>query len=234
MKYKDVLKSWLTWFRAWNYKVISQVLALIISVFSLYYAHEANLISENNRTDIRELNKLNIMPIIDLRLHLDSSNKTPPYIEITNSGPIDIIQLEIKLIELRYSTKKEKIHLAGSGSDVNWKFTSLNVNQSRQIEIPSPWFEYNYYEKLSKLNNEPIENIVIEAYISFRREPNLKLYERRAFYFLDSDGKIKNEKNIYDIPKFQYILTAVLETKIDHNLTEGNLYISNDTLHDIK
>lgn len=209
-------------------KHISQIISILISIAALYFAWEANKISRHNRTDLRAIERLDLTPVIQFRAHFGS---VEPFFEITNLGPIEPVQIEIQLFELRYNPDVGEIKFAITGSEATWKFPKLNLNKSKQIKIPKEWYSPKIWLDKSKVTKLPIQNFVVEVLVSFRREPDLELFEKRAFYFHDAKGNKVKENNIPHKVEYAEILAAVLNSRTAIYLRDISKKMATDILH---
>ena len=212
--------------------VIAPIIAIIISGFALYYAREANTISKKNREDYREVEKLNLAPKILFRANFGTHEKIPAHIFIKNIGPIEAIHITVRLLELRYIPNPKPRLAAITGTEDIFNIPNLTPEKHHSFKIPEH-LNYNYFNELSRLSNIPIEHFIIEAYISYRKEPDRKPFSFRTFYFFDKNGNIIPERNIIDREEYKDILEYIYKTKIDKNLIEDLDIMTTDILHPV-
>lgn len=212
--------------------IIIPIITVIISGFALYYAHEANVISKKNRDDYRSVEKLNLAPEILFRANFGTHEKIPAHIFIKNIGPIEAIHITARLLELRYIPNPNPRLAAITGSKDIFNIPNLAPGKHHTFQIPENW-NYKHFHKLREGADIPIEHFIIEAYISYQREPDRKFFNFRAFYFFDKDGNIIPERNIINREEYKDILEYIYKTKIDKNLIEDLNRMTTDILHSV-
>jgi len=212
--------------KTWLGKNWISLLALVIAIASARFAYEQTKIT-------KRIKHLHVEPEVVFRANFKSSPGRPPYIKLTNLGPIKAVQVEIQFYELRYYPDAKKIRLAVFGSDTHWKIQELDVNESEYFEIPHSWIDGKYYLELAALEKKKVEDFVMEAYITYRRESDLKIYKKRSFYFFDSQGNILTENNITDKENYKQVLNSVYETRLGQISRRMEKLMYSDILHDL-
>lgn len=205
-------------------KICATTAPIIISLFALGYAMKANDTS-------RIIATLDLAPKIQFRLNF-KTQKTTPYIFIKNIGPIEAIHITVELLELRYIPNPKDRLAALSGSEDKFNIPNLAPGKSYRLKIPEKW-NHNHFHKLSKWANLPIEHFIIEAFISYRKEPDRKSFKFRVFYFFDKNGKIISESNAKGREEYKNMLAYLYKTKIDIFLIEGGEGAETDILHPV-
>ncbi len=197
--------------------VVVPIIAVIISGFALHYAREANTLSKKNRKDYRMVEKLNLVPKILFRANFGTHEKIPAHIFIKNIGPIEAIHITVRLLELRYIPNPKPRLAAITGTDDIFNIPNLIPEKPHSFKIPEKW-NYNYFHTLSKEANIPIEHFIIEAFISYRKEPDRTQFNFRAFYFFDNNGNIIPGRNMTGREEYEDMLDYLYKTRIDKYL----------------
>ena len=177
---------------SWGFKVdtgaIIGLAALIVSFIALNKADDANRIANKAIEDTRSIEKLDLEPEISLDMEFRRIKDRQPHLLISNYGPIDAIQLTIQFHFLRYDSVSENIRLYMSATGRPWTLAKLEAMESKFFTLPPELLE------TSRLP-EPANYHVMEACITFRREPDRKFFGGRAFYFINPEGRWVSERD---------------------------------------
>jgi len=161
--------------------------ALFVSFRSCSIAEDANMIAEKARNDVRAIEKLDLEPLIIFRMEFREIKDYPPHLAVTTLGPIEALQISIQLSAMSYDSIRGKIRTSSSWSEVQWSIAKLEIMQPKYFTLPRYWLEI-------RSNLIPIPD-VMEACIVYRRDPDLKAYGRRAFYFFNREGRWVSERD---------------------------------------
>jgi len=155
------------------------ILAILISVGSLYYSYQSNKIAENSFY-------LNLKPIVLADFFVDNFKKEYA-IKITNDGSNPVHELRIKSLARLVSENRKEI-LISSNSEKYWHYVEkLEPRDSIKFDIK--------YEELKNTfalsENMPNENVlsVHLFYITFRRLPDRSVYTIKKYLLLYSNPK---------------------------------------------
>lgn len=209
--------------------IIVPIITVIISIVALYSARKANIISKKNRDDYRLVEKLDLAPEILFRANFGTHEKIPANIFIKNIGPIEAINVTVRLLELRYIPNPNPRLMAVTGSKDIFNVPNLSPRKHHNFKIPENW-NYKYFHKVQEMRGIPIEHFIIEAFISYQKEPTRELFNFRTFYFFEKDGNIISEKVIINNEEYKDMLDYIYKTKIDKNLIDDS-YMQTDILH---
>jgi hypothetical protein len=203
----------------------------IFSLAALYFSCQANNIAKESNEEERQISKQYFEPAVHLRADISNADGSRPHIILTNEGPIKATLLELRIYELRYDMNKHKIDYAIAKE--SWKHDGLNPNESRAFIMWGNWLSYEYYKGLSTTEKRPIEHYILEAYLSYHRDSDLRFYQRRAFYFFDSDGHILRENDVLNNAAFSDVLAAARTSRLDSMLAETSTKLNTDILHSV-
>jgi len=201
----------------------------ILSLAALYFSCQANNIAKESSVEERQISKQFLEPSVHLRANMSNVEGSRPHIILTNEGPIKATLIELRIYELRYDMNKHKMDSAVIKE--SWKHDSLNPNESRTFILWGNWLKYEYYKGLSTTERRPIEHYVLEAYLSYHRDSDLRFYQRRAFYFFDPDGHILKENDVLNSTVFSDVLAAARTSRLDSMLAETSIRLNTDIMH---
>jgi len=178
------------------------------------------------RRDAAKVNKLDLRPELTVYARLYQDGTATPYIDITNKGPVDAVQVEIGLYVLRYSPERKKIMLGGTTGELQWTFERLPHLKATTLKVS----ELDLYSLFPALDSEEKGNQAVELRLTYRREVDLKQYTASAFYFMNEEGRFVSEgdpsvdSEIYEpIRKTVFTKQAVL-TRRNFPLIENILH----------
>jgi len=176
------------WKKSWV-SISLHITAILVAGSALLVSSRSCSVAEQASNDIRAIERLDLEPLISFDMEFRQIKKYPPHLVLTNLGPIDAVQVSIQLVAMRYDSLKNIIRIRTFGSEVQWSISKLEVMQPKYFTIPQHWVETN-----SRIA-EPPEHNVIEACIVYRRDPDRKIYGRRALYFINPEGMWVSERD---------------------------------------
>jgi len=203
----------------------------VFSLAALYFSCQANNIAKEISQEEKQISRQFLEPTIHLRANISNVDGSRPHVILTNDSPIKATLLELKIYELRYDMNKHKIDY--SVTKESWKYDSLNPKESRTFILWGNWLNYEYYKGLSTTERRPIEHYILEAYLSYHRDSDHRFYQRRAFYFFDSDGHILKENDVLNNTVFSDVLAAARTSRLDSMLAETSTKLNTDIMHSI-
>lgn len=202
---------------------LSEIIALIAVVISTIAIRQSHLA----RRDARILDKLDFRPTLSLRAQLHGIDKIPAHINIKNKGAVDAIQVQIKFYFLKYLPYKKKVGAAATGSDLQWTIDRLPPLKQVNIKIN----ETSLATLLPAINTEEHYRI-LEIFLTYRRDVDLRKYSESAFYFVNPEGKWVGEQSSSLNPEtYNPIKEAVFN---QFNIQPDLLDMSPDKLHSLR
>jgi hypothetical protein len=201
------------------------IVALFISFLSFYQSclarKEARLISGLDlRPDIRltsDFKRIKIAKNIGKEIQ-----EKEPYFLIENNGPIDAIQLEVQMFMHKYSPDTDRLEQGVTGSWWHWVIEKLPPLKSKVFPIDSGIYIY-------PTSTSPSWHYVLEIRLSYRRNPDLHMFSKRAFYFVGPQGFWVSEHDSSTLNTEQYI--PIVRAAIGGKAWEP-MWRYNDILHD--
>jgi len=208
-----------------SFGIISSFIIAFISLFfsfkSLDIAQRSLSVSEGVREDSRKVEQLDLKPEIRFNTEFRRINDIPPHFTISNLGPIDAVQIVVEFMAHYYDLSGDRFISTG-GTEELTKIVNLPPMQSRSFEISEHFLNVN-----SRLH-EPLQNNIIEARISYRKDPDRELFVKRALYFINPEGRWVTEiDNSLEGEEYLKMKEGVLERFIDFDYYRG------DILHDV-
>ncbi len=151
----------------WLIKNGISLLALIISIFALYYTHKQNSLAS-------KLAHLHIEPVINT--YFDLPKEKNPIFVIANEGDIPAVSVSVGNRVFIFDKNTEKIL---SAAEVGRIFSSGAI--FRESLKPSE------YENMELLKVSPQERLIVvyEFFIKYFREKDMKEFERTEYFFID-------------------------------------------------
>lgn len=199
------------------------ILGLWVSIRALGISNQSLNISEGVRNDNRRVEKLDLEPEIYFSATLKENKDAniPPHFVIGNIGPVEAVQVEIQFITHYYNGVSGTIGVSGMSSEEHWSIDEL-FPLDYSAHVVSKFF----LDTNARLY-EPIEHNIIEARILYRRNPDRKLFVKRAFYFISPEG-------IW-VPENSSALKSDIYSKMKQELLEtyGEIPKTHDILHDV-
>jgi hypothetical protein len=168
--------------RHWLVKNWDKSLTIMISLIALIVAVHANCISSRSNAITYGLSKVDLRPIIELHTLFKSIGNIGPHFTLTNVGPVEAQQIEIKMYSHRFSEKTETVHISVSGSENDVLIGELNPQETKGFNFSDGWLNTNARVAL------PPQNNIMELRITYRRPQDLKEYVESAYYFVDPAG----------------------------------------------
>lgn len=154
------------------------IFALIVSIYSL-------IISIGVSKDYRKVEGLDIEPEIRFIVSLVD----PPSFSISNVGRTEAIRVVVHFVFHRYNPESKEIIVSSCGN----KQQIFIIEQLSSMETKT----FDFSEQMLSVNKgliKPEGKDVVEAIITYMRNPDRKVFIRRTIYFVDSEGKWWNER----------------------------------------
>lgn len=153
------------------------VAALAVSIWS---AHVATRDSEVTR----RLSKLEFHPVLELQTVLNPVGNITPFWQVTNTGPVEAVQVKVQFFTHWYSSKLDMIQIAGKtgGPGTTSIIETIKPQEVKGFEFPRGFLDTN-----ARLYDPPQHNI-LEILITYRRPQDLNEYSESAYYFVNADG----------------------------------------------
>jgi len=194
-----------------SFGIISSFIIAFISLFfsfkSLDIAQRSLSVSEGVREDSRKVEQLDLKP--EIRFNTEFRRI------------IDAVQIVVEFMAHYYDLSGDRFISTG-GTEELTKIVNLPPMQSRSFEISEHFLNVN-----SRLH-EPLQNNIIEARISYRKDPDRELFVKRALYFINPEGRWVTEiDNSLEGEEYLKMKEGVLERFIDFDYYRG------DILHDV-
>lgn len=205
---------------------ILALVSLLIAYSSLNVAREALKVSQVARDDVRAISKLGLEPKLELDTNFRTDIGYPRAFWITNSGPVEALQIEVHLITYRYDGSIIKVVGYGTGTDEHYQADKIDPFRSGFFPFKEIFLDVN--ARIQK----PAQHNAFEIRISYRRPPDMTYYTESAYYFVNPDGDWVNENNGSLVPeRYNPIMKAVKSAS--QKLTLEGLKGGKDWLHPI-
>lgn len=198
------------------------ILALLVSIKSCSIANSSLNASTESNENYKKVEKLELNPEIKFNINFEGIKGSPPYFTIQNFGPIDATQVVVELVINRYDQEKDRFINIFS-TDQRVVINNLSTLQSKSYEISQHFLDVN--SRLGK----PLNQNVIEARISYRKEPDLQLFIKRAFYFIDPAGKWVGENN----NNLKDEIYSIMKESLLNKFNDTGILFHGDALHDL-
>jgi hypothetical protein len=111
-----------------------------------------------------------------------SVGKIPSHWELTNTGPVEAIQIKVEMISYRYFPEKQKFLMALKDSSNTTTISKIAPQETKSYRFLEGWLDAN-----ARLRDPPQCN-VMEIRVTYRRPQDLEEYSESAYYFVDPDG----------------------------------------------
>jgi len=136
----------------------------------------------SNHELTRRLEKLDFRPGIRLTTFFSPVKDNPSYLTITNTGPVEAVQIRIRMFTHRYFSKTGTVRMSLNNSLHDIDAGKLTPRESKDYIFNDTWLNIN-----ARLIQPPEHNIM-EIQITYRRPQDLKEYDESAFYFVNPKG----------------------------------------------
>jgi len=153
-----------------------------VSLVALSISGWSALLSTRNSEVTHRLAKLDFRPILRLNTLFVSVGKIHPHWELTNTGPVEAVQVEVQLISHRYFPVTEKIQVSMTGSDTVTSISTVAPQETKSCVFPKGWLDTNVRLQ------DPAQCNIMEILLTYRRPQDLKEYSESAYYFVDPKG----------------------------------------------
>jgi len=201
--------------KKFGYAELLSLIAIIVSALAVWFGYLA-------RQDSRIISGLELKPSIKVNANINKNKFEKYHILIHNSGPIEALQLEAKLITHRYFEKTKDIRVSGTGSESSFAIAKLEPLKTAIFEIPEHFLYVN------AMLHEPKEHNVLELRVTYRRSPDFMIFSESAFYFVNPDGLWVSESSsslnpeVYEIVK--QAAYQMLSRDVPLNIGSDRLY----------
>lgn len=156
------------------------VIALGVACWSATTAHKASDLS-------RTLAKLDFRPDVRIHSRFQDIARFPPHVSLTNIGPVDAVQVTVKMYSHRYFPSLGKISFTLECSENNAFFERIEPRGREVVKFREGWLDSN-----ARVQVPPQHNI-LEIRIEYRRDQDLEAFNFSAFYYVNSDGRWVSE-----------------------------------------
>jgi hypothetical protein len=184
------------------------LIAVIISLVSLYFSYQSDKIARDALGITRATNKLDLEPKLQIDEYM--GKKRPTYLRFFNDGPIPAMHVTVQLFHLGYNQNKKAIAIGISDSPYNFYFASIQPKSSvmmpLDLEILTDRYILSYADAPKK--EQPYYNDILEVRVRYYREADGKPFGGRKFFFRTSEGEWARE-NQNSFPR--EILAAALK-----------------------
>jgi hypothetical protein len=141
--------------------------------------------AESTLSDVRVVNRLGLVPEINADLRLDPlklANRTiPPQLDLVNRGPVDAVNIEIRLIALQQKARLSPGFVAVADSSNSWRIDRLGPGKSISIVVEHPIHKFFGW-------SGPPEGRVIVLHVVCTRDPDRRSqYGGAKFFFFDPE-----------------------------------------------
>lgn len=207
------MKHKIVWFeKKFGY---SEIIALVAIGFSLIAIWQAHL----SRKDARLISRLDLRPNIRLssdfkrikiakKINQKEIKEKGPYFLIENNGSLDAIQLEVQIFMYNYSPEKGGLKGGVTASMYHWVIEKLPPLKSKVFPIN----EWIYTQPTA---HPPLWTCVLEIRITYRRNPDLHKFLKRAFYFVGPQDfwVSESDRSTLNTERYKPIVRAVIGKK---------------------
>jgi hypothetical protein len=153
-----------------------------ISFIALLISGWSASLSTRNSEVTRRLSKLGFRPVLRLETLLRPAGKSLPHWQLTNTGPLEAVQIKVQMILHRYfpETKMVQGHVTAT-----WNTSAIPKLEPQETKAYA--FREGFLETESRIQNPPQYNIM-EILLTYRRPQDLKEYSESAYYFVNPNG----------------------------------------------
>lgn len=215
------------WKITWpNCKKYGSLIAIVISLFALANSYKQTYIAEESREDYIALQKLEIDPRIQFNTRFKQGKEEKAFSILTNLGPVNIVQVEIKSYELLYDPNFKDFRIAITNN--NYNFKEIAPKASKIL---------NWGNGLGNLHRATSQyrkyiNYAFQIELSYMREADLKQYKKAAFYFINKEGEFLSEARVIGEDRYKVILEAVYRNTFTKSIQDDQVRWSSDILHE--
>lgn len=203
-----LIKNWKQWV-----PILVSAVALGASIRGIYIANKANEIALKNNAITQKLSKLDFRPIIRLDTLFRPAGKIPPHFSLTNIGPVDALQIKVRMLTHRCSPEKEKIYASITNTLYDVVMPKLSPQETKAFKFKEDWLDSN-----ARLAT-PSENNIMEIKITYRRPQDLQGFDESAFYFINPEGLwVPEGSSSLESENYQKMKKALLNWKSSKNI----------------
>ena len=145
--------------KKFGYAELFALIALILSGFAVWFGYLA-------RQDAIILSGIELKPEIKVNANINKNKFKDLHAIIYNGGPVEALQLEVKLISHRYFEKLKGIKVSGTGSDTTFSMQNLEPLKSVAFKIPKHFLYVNAMLQEPKEHKEMGSNLLLALVIS--------------------------------------------------------------------
>lgn len=220
------IQKWLSnkpYTKAMYINAVATILIAFIAVASLCASIHSCSVSRNNSETVRSLAKLDLQPAIQIRTLFKSIGKIPPHYSVTNAGPVDAVQVEVKLWAHRFSSEQKKFYISLNDSSEN--LGRIKPQETKSVKFQNGWLMTN--ARIEK----PVQANVMEIRISYRRPQDLREYTKSAFYFVDpNESWVPERSSSLDSELYKTMMAALFDY-VEQKQTILYFEVDGDRLH---
>jgi len=201
---------------------ISTVIMGILIILSLCLSINSFILAKQAINKIVLNEKLSLQPNIELKTEFRLIMDLPPHFKLTNKGPVNAFQINVKFTYLRYDPSSKSIGVIFSQADWEWNIPELKINESRIFRLPESLLGKN------TRSQEPVYHNVLEVKVKFAN-PYGRRFEAKGYYFINPQGSwVFEADNSIDSQEFYEIKEALLNIpeKTDKIYSSDLIYFS--------
>lgn len=197
-----------------DYVKSASLLSLVIAALSLYVAAESLNVSQAVREDARVVAGVDLRPKLLLRTELSgltaANGELPPSFVLANVGPIPAIQTTVQFVGHVFNESSQTIDFSFSGL----RGSEFLVGTIEPLETEGFVLSDEFLHVLREWGwgeSATSSDQIIEARISYRKEPDKRLFIDRAFYFVNPEGKWVSEiDGSLTLPKYSTMKESLI------------------------
>ncbi len=209
-----------------NCKKYGSIIAIVISLFALANSYKQTHIAEESRKDYIALQKLEIDPRIQFKTQFKQGKEEKTFSKLTNLGPVNIVQVEIKSYELQYDPNLKDFRIILTNN--NYNFKEIEPKASKILNWGNA---LGSFHRVNSPNGKNI-NYAFQIEISYMRAADLKQYKKNAYYFINNEGGFLDEARVIGEYRYKDILEAVYRNNLIKSLQDSRKRMSSDILHE--
>lgn len=176
-----VRRTWKVW--------VPIVISIIIAVAALVISGLSYRQSAKNSEITHMLSKLDLRPRFKLYTLFKSTGKIPPQWGLTNTGPVEAVQVKVQMVSHRYFPARQMIQISLTGSNETTAISEIGPQATKSYAFGKGWLNTNARVQ------EPAQHNIMEIMVTYRRPQDLREYSESAYYFVNPDGLWVGERD---------------------------------------
>lgn len=173
-----VRRTWKIW--------VPIAISMLISVAALAISGLSYRQSAKDSEVTHRLSKLDFRPRLRLYSLLTPVGKIPPHWTLTNTGPVEAVHVQIKMISHRYIPghipNQKKMSMSMLDSTNTTTISSIQPQETKSYKFREGWLDSN-----ARIQEPPQHN-VMEILVTYRHPQDLEEYSESAYYFVNPGG----------------------------------------------